>query len=150
WASTPVDPNAWRQPTAIDPGRYQVSARVSGRVAWTRSVDVLPATTTVVKVPALEPTDSAHGHLARTLFIVGGASLATSLALGGTAWYLERRSGSHCEIYNEVTVCDSDGVSLLHGAKLTADVGTGMGIISIAAAGAGVVAWLIIRSRGDA
>src|SRR5262249_52149169 len=128
----------------------------AGQTVWTRSVEVLPESAIVIRVPAIADASRADrqaprrpSRIAYGLVIAAGASALASASLGGYAWYEMSHAGAHCHGRNVDTsqpYCDPEGVTLLHRASTIATLATGAGITSLVALGTGAVIWWMTRT----
>lgn len=149
---------------AVDPGTIEVQVTAPDRLPFTRkkpvaagaSVEVIvdePATmapgTTTTSVPAPEAAaasgERAHGRvvLACAVAGVGAVALVTSLGLGLKArGDYNSAVADHCMHQSGQLQCDQTGFQAVRDAGTLADIATGVGIVGLAAIGAGAVLYL--------
>ena len=143
-----VPSEAFGTPLPVDPGRHTITASAPGDRPWsTRVESKLPGEVITAEVPRLialraidEPAPQSRRRLLGVGVGVGGIGLvAVAVGLG-----LEARSkwgsvGAHCDANR---LCDAEGVSINHRARLYGNAGTIVGGVGIAALIAGTVLYV--------
>lgn len=150
----PLPRGQWRAP--IDPGAHRIEATAPGRVAWSSSVHVTGAETTV-DVPVLAPVeappppprepapDTSDGPSQRTIAIVAGGIGVAGLALGAVGGLVAMSkyddAKSRCPSYPDRCSSDGSAQGPNDDAQTWATISTigfGVGIVGLAA---GAVLW---------
>ncbi len=165
---TPVPGEAFGSPLPVDPGSHAIEVSAPGCLTWSTHIDIRkPGDTLTVEVPRLSPAASEPGkpvairspapreeldssdarHHRHVLGLAVGAGGVVALGVG-VALGLEARSkwhsvGAHCDPND---VCDAQGVSTNHDARLFGNIGTVVGGVGAAAIIAGGVLYLTAPS----
>jgi hypothetical protein len=143
-----VPGEAFGTPLPVDPGSHTITASATGDRPWsTRIESKLPGEVVAVEVPRLiamqvidEPAPRSRRRVLGIGVGVGGIGLiGVAVALG-----LEARSkwgsvGAHCDANR---LCDAEGVSINHRARLYGNAGTIAGGVGLAALIAGTVLYV--------
>jgi hypothetical protein len=143
-----VPSEAFGTPLPVDPGSHTITASATGDRPWsTRVESKIPGEVITVEVPHLvamraidEPAPRSQRRVLGVGLGVGGIALiGAAVGLG-----LEARSkwgsvGAHCDANH---LCDAEGVSINHRARLYGNAGTIVGGVGIAALIAGTVLYV--------
>lgn len=143
-----VPSEAFGTPLPVDPGSHTITASATGDQTWsTRIESRMPGELVTVQVPRLiamrrieEPSPRSGRRLLGLGVGAGGIGLiGAAVALG-----LEARSkwasvGAHCDASH---LCDAEGVSINHRARLYGNAGTVAGGLGLAALIAGTVLYV--------
>lgn len=140
-------PSAWRTPLPIDPGTHAVAARAPGRVAWSRTIEVLangdririeiPPLAVVVAAtapspPPPPPPRREEPRPARIVAFAGGSvALAIGLGAGIGALLAKDASDDGCPTRD---TCTADGAASMRTATTlawTANVAVGVGLVAL-------------------
>ena len=143
-----VPSEAFGTPLPVDPGSYTINASATGYLTWSTRIDARkPGAVITVEVPRLvavpanaEPDPQHRRHLLG-LGVGGGGVALVGLAV---VFGLEARSkwgsvGTHCDANH---LCDAEGVSINHDARLFGNAGTIVGGIGLAALSVGTVLYV--------
>jgi hypothetical protein len=142
-----VPSEAFGTPLPIDPGSHTITASVGDRTWLTRIEARKPGEVITVEVPGLlamrriEEPDPRRG---RRLLGLGVGAAGIGLVGAAVALGLEARStwasvGAHCDATH---LCDAEGVSINHRARLFGNAGTIAGGVGLAALIAGTVLYV--------
>jgi serine/threonine-protein kinase len=152
-----VPSEAFGTPLPVDPGSYTIEASATGYRTWSTRIEVrkpgevilvavprlvaVPAATSHDPVPAAADHDPPHRRRLLGLGVGAGGVALVGLAVG---FGLEARSkwgsvGMHCDANH---LCDAEGVSINHDARLFGNAGTIVGGIGLAALITGAVLYV--------
>jgi hypothetical protein len=143
-----VPSEAFGTPLPVDPGSYTIAASASGYLPWSTRIDASkPGEIITVEVPRLVAAPaSAEPDPQHRRPLVGLGVGAGGVALVGLAVVLglEARSkwgsvGMHCDADH---LCDAEGVSINHDARLLGNAGTIVGGVGLAALITGTVLYV--------
>jgi hypothetical protein len=143
-----VPSEAFGTPLPVDPGSHTILASATGDQTWSTRVEArLPGEVITVEVPhliAMRRIDEPDPRPRRRLLGLGVGAGGVGLAGVAVVLGLEARSkwgsvGAHCDASH---VCDAEGVSINHKARLYGNAGTIVGGVGLAALIAGTVLYV--------
>lgn len=145
--SVVVPSEAFGTPLPVDPGSHTITASATGTQPWSTRIDARkPGEVITIEVPhlaavplAAAPAPSSRRRLGLGIGGAGLGLLGVAAVLG-----LEARSkwgsvGAHCDASH---LCDAEGVSINHRARLYGNLGTVAGGVGLAAVVAGTVLYV--------
>jgi hypothetical protein len=143
-----VPSEAFGTPLPVDPGSHTITASATGDQTWSTRIEARKSGEVIaVEVPrliAMRRIDEPDPRSRRRLLGLGVGAGGIALVGGAVALGLEARSkwgsvGAHCDANQ---VCDAEGVSINHRARLYGNAGTIVGGVGLAALIAGTVLYV--------
>lgn len=143
-----VPSEAFGTPLPVDPGGHTITASATGDQTWSTRVESrMPGEVVVVAVPrliAMRPVEEPDPRRGRRLLGLGVGAGGIGLVGAAVALGLEARStwasvGTHCDATH---LCDAEGVSINHRARLFGNAATIAGGVGLAAVIAGTVLYV--------